>query len=198
MPEPRKPWDELSELDHAVYAAIAKTPTPTLDRTMRRLSGAADHSKLWLGSAAALAALGGPAGRRAAVNGLASIGLTSVVVNAVLKPLGARRRPDRVTHDVPVVRHVRMPRSLSFPSGHSASAFAFATGVATALPEAGIPLSGLATLVAYSRIHTGVHFPGDVVAGSVTGVALSPLAVAALERRRARHRGRAARLARRR
>ena len=167
-----------------MYAAIATTPTPTLDRAFRQLSRAADHSKLWLAAAGLLAATGGEGGRRAAVNGLASTGLTSAIVNLVMKPIGGRRRPDRDTHRVPVARQVAMPRSTSFPSGHSASAFAFATGVATAMPAAGIPLSALAAAVAYSRVHSGVHYPLDVIAGSVTGGALAPLAVAALAHRR--------------
>ena len=182
--EPAGWWSEVNRLDVAVYAAIAATPTPTLDRAFRRLSRAADHSKLWLASAALLAATGGVSGRRAAVNGLAATGLTSAVVNLVLKPLGRRRRPDRDLHRVPIARQVEMPRSTSFPSGHSASAFAFVTGVAAASPAAGIPLGALAALVAYSRVHTGVHYPVDAVVGSVTGGALAPLAVGALERYR--------------
>ena len=58
---------------------------------------------------------------------------------------------------------MKMPKSHSFPSGHSAAAFAFATGAGRTLSWTGPPLSLLATLVAYSRIHTGVHYPGDVV-----------------------------------
>jgi membrane-associated phospholipid phosphatase len=104
-------------------------------------------------------------------------------VNLVLKPLGSRRRPDRYIYDVPVTRQVAMPRSTSWPSGHSASASAFATGVGTAWPAAGIPLSVVASLVAYSRVHTGVHYPSDTIAGMASGVSLAPLAVAALERR---------------
>jgi membrane-associated phospholipid phosphatase len=173
---------EVERLDSAVYAAVAATPTPTLDGVFRRVSRAADHSKLWIATSAVLAAAGGSRGRRAARNGLGSTAVTSAVVNLVLKPLGRRRRPDRPTHNVPVARHVTMPRSTSFPSGHSASAFAFATGVATESPEAGIPLSAAAAVVAYSRVHTGVHYPLDVVAGSVAGVSLSPLAVAAIRR----------------
>ena len=49
-------WDEVNRLDLAVYAAIAATSTPTLDPAFRRLSRAADYSKLWLASAALLAA----------------------------------------------------------------------------------------------------------------------------------------------
>ena len=186
LPDPEGWWAEVNSLDLAVYAAIAATPTPTLDRVFRRLSQAADNSKLWIASAAVLTTIGGPVGRRAAVNGLASVAVASAVVNLVLKPLGRRHRPDRATHHVPITRQVTMPRSTSFPSGHAASASAFATGVASAAPEAGIPVSTAATLVAYSRVHTGVHYPIDVIAGSLTGEALALLTVAALARRRRR------------
>ena len=181
-PGPGSWREEVTRLDVAVYGAIAATPTPVLDEVMRRVSRAADYSRLWLGSAALLAVAGGATGRRAAAHGLASTAVTSTLVNLVLKPLGRRRRPDRATHDVPLARRVRMPHSTSFPSGHAASAFAFATGVATASPEAGIPLYGAASIVAYSRVHTGVHYPLDVIVGAVTGVAMAPLAARAVER----------------
>ncbi len=176
---------ELEALDVAVYAAIAASPTPALDRGFSVLSRAADYSRLWLGAAGALAALGGARGRRAAVSGLASVVVTSGVVNLALKPLGARRRPDRALHRVPIARYVNMPRSTSFPSGHSALAFAFAAGVGHAFPAAGVPLHVAAALVAYSRVHTGVHYPIDAIAGAVLGGALAPLAIAAVNRGRA-------------
>jgi membrane-associated phospholipid phosphatase len=183
---PRTWGDELNRLDVAVYAAIAVTPTPAMDVALRRLSRAASYSRLWLGCSALLAACGGSRGRRAAENGLASIALTSAVVNLVLKPLGNRRRPDRQMYDVPVARQVTMPQSTSWPSGHSASGFAFASGVGAAWPQAGIPLGVVASLVAYSRVHTGVHYPSDTIAGTTCGVALAPIAVTALERWRTR------------
>jgi membrane-associated phospholipid phosphatase len=176
--------EETDGLDVAVYAAVAATPTPMMDASLRRLSRAADHSKLWLGCAALLTAFGGERGRAAAANGLASIALTSAVVNLGLKRLGDRRRPDRQALAVPLTRQVTMPRSTSWPSGHAASAFAFATGVGAAWPAAGVPLSVVASLVAYSRVHTGVHFPSDAIAGTASGVALAPVAVAALRRLR--------------
>jgi membrane-associated phospholipid phosphatase len=174
--------EEAGKLDVAAYAAIAATPTPAMDAGLRQLSRAADHSRLWIGSAALLAVAGGQRGRAAAVNGLASIALASAVVNLVLKPLGDRRRPDRHTLAVPLARQVTMPRSTSWPSGHAASAFAFATGVGAVWPGAGVPLSVVASLVGYSRVHTGVHYPSDVIAGTVSGVALAPVAVAAVRR----------------
>jgi membrane-associated phospholipid phosphatase len=91
-----------------------------------------------------------------------------------------------VTHDVPIDRLVEMPQSPSFPSAHAASASAFATGVSSAFPEAGIPFTATAALVAYSRVHTGVHYPADVVVGAVTGATLAHLVVATLQRRRTR------------
>ena len=183
----RRGWTrEIEALDVAVYAAIAATPTPTLDRVFTAVSRAADHSKLWIATAAGLALAGGRQGRSAAVDGLASIALTSTIVNAGVKPLGRRRRPDRATHQVPIARQVAMPFSTSFPSGHAASASAFATGVTHAWPTAGIPLHAAAAVVGYSRVHTGVHYPLDVIAGSVLGSALSPVATTLLDRRRAR------------
>lgn len=174
---------ELEHVDAALYAAVASTPTPALDRSMRRLSDAANYSKLSIASAAVLALTGGPAGRRAAAFGLASVTVTATVVNIAVKPLSRRRRPDRAAGQVPIDRHVRMPVSTSFPSGHSAAAFAFATGVGHVMPTAAIPLRVLAALVAYSRVHTGVHYPGDVVVGSLMGAALAQLTTRALERR---------------
>jgi membrane-associated phospholipid phosphatase len=172
---------QVDGLDRAVYGAIADAPTPALDRQLSRLSRAANHSVLWMGVAGALAC-GGRRGRRAAVDGLVAIAATSATVNVVAKRLGGRRRPDRGAYDVPQERRVAMPESTSFPSGHSASAFAFASAVATGLPLAGGPLQALAALVAYSRVHTGVHYPGDVVAGSVIGSIIGPLATHALRR----------------
>jgi undecaprenyl-diphosphatase len=167
--------DDAERVDIAVYAAIARTPTPALDRAMGRLSSAADYSRLSLAAAGVLALAGGPAGRRAALRGLGSVAVTATIVNAGLKLAVRRARPDRVAEQVPVARHVPMPVSRSFPSGHSAAAFAFATGVGSVLPGAAIPLLALAAAVAYSRVHTGVHYPADVIAGGLTGVGIAEL-----------------------
>lgn len=179
---------DATRVDVALYAAIAQTPTPVLDRAMARLSRAADFSRLSLASATVLATTCGRTGRRAAAHGLAAVGVTSSLVNLAAKPLGGRRRPDRAAERVPVARHVPMPASTSFPSGHAAAAFAFAAGVGHVLPPAGAPLHGLAALVAYSRVHTGVHYPADVLAGGLIGTALGRLTTRALDRSTSRRR----------
>ena len=179
------PWlSEAERIDEAVYAAIAGTDTPRLDRAMRRLSRTADYSRLSIAAGALLALGAGPRGRRAALSGLASVAATATIVNVVVKPLGRRRRPDRAATEVPAARHVRMPASRSFPSGHTAAAVAFATGVAREIPAVGGPLHALAALVAYSRVHTGVHYPGDVLAGALLGAMIGEVTAGALAERR--------------
>ena len=183
-PPPGPTWlRDAERVDLAVYAAIAQTPTPALDKAMATLTSAADYSKLSLVAAGSLAAFGGRRGRRAARDGLVSVGVTAAVVNLALKPLGGRRRPDRVAEHVPLTRHARMPGSTSFPSGHSAAAFAFATGVGHVLPVGSIPLQGLAAVIAYSRVHTGVHYPGDVLIGALAGTILARVTTHAIDRR---------------
>ncbi|MFI6419094.1 phosphatase PAP2 family protein [Streptomyces sp. NPDC050842] len=170
---------DLRAVDGAVYAAVAATPTPTLDTALRRLSTAANHSKISLGVAAALALVPGRP-RRAALAGAGAIAVASATSNLLGKRLVRRPRPDREAARVVVGRHVPMPDSASFPSGHTASAVAFATAVGVVLPIAAVPLALLAGAVGYSRVHTGVHYPGDVAAGAVLGVASAAVSLAAV------------------
>ena len=168
---------EFAAVDVAVYDAVASSRTPRLDRTMSASSRAANRSALWLSIAGALALAGGRRGRLAARDGIAAIGMASAAVNLGLKQVASRKRPLRDEVALAQGRWVRMPSSASFPSGHTASAFAFATAVGHRVPALWLPLRGLALLVGYSRVHTGVHYPGDVVAGAVVGSACG-LAVA--------------------
>jgi membrane-associated phospholipid phosphatase len=156
-------------VDRAVYAAVAATPTPSLDEPLRRLSDAANNSRLWLAIATGLRVVGGQAGRRAAMRGTVAIGVTSALVNLAVKSAWSRQRPDRAGAGVPVQRNVRMPVSASFPSGHAASGFAFAAAIGRDQPWLGLTLRFLAAAVAYSRVHTGVHYPGDAVVGALIG-----------------------------
>ncbi|TCN31694.1 undecaprenyl-diphosphatase [Kribbella orskensis] len=166
---------KLGKVDREVYRAVAELPTPWLDTPLRRVSGFANFSKPWFLVAAVLALFGGAKGRRAAVTGVAAIGVTSFVVNQPMKLAGERRRPQRTHLGVPEKRWVRMPSSASFPSGHSASAAAFGVAVGAALPQLKVPLRGAAAVVAFSRVYTGVHYPADVVAGASVGVVLGGL-----------------------
>ena len=68
---------------------------------------------------------------------------------------------------------VELPVTYSFPSGHATVSFACATVLALAVPRLAWPLFALATLISFSRVYVGVHYPFDVLAGAVLGVAIA-------------------------
>lgn len=172
-------------LDQELFDRTARRASPLLDLALPRLTRAADHGVLWIAVAGGLALVGGPRGRRAARTGLGAVAITSALANQLGKRSFGRRRP--LLDGVPLGRRAhRVPTSASFPSGHAASAAAFATAVSVTAPAVvAVPVGVLATGVAYSRVHTGVHYPGDVAAGVLFGAS-----VGFLLGRRARPRGR--------
>lgn len=140
------------------------------DTALVALTRAANHSRLWMALAAVLALAAGRRGRRAAARGLTGIALASTASNGPLKFIFRHQRPT----GRPAL--VRRPGTYSFPSGHSASAFAFATAASAEFPAAAPVLVPLAAAVAYSRVHVGVHRWRDVLAGSAVGITCGALA----------------------
>jgi undecaprenyl-diphosphatase len=155
--------------DRRLFEAVAARHWPGADPVLPRLSHAANHGVLWCAAAAALTAARTPRGRRAAARGLASLALASATINTLGKRSVRRTRP--VLDSVPLSRRLKQqPFTTSFPSGHAASAAAFAAGVALESRGLGAAVAPLATAVAVSRVYTGVHYPSDVLAGAALGV----------------------------
>ena len=95
----------------------------------------------------------------------------AVVVADVIADLLAELGKTIVDRHRPFETQLGPPTSThSFPSGHSATAFACATVLAMLAPRWRVPFFVLAALIAFSRLYNGVHYPTDVLAGSLLGV----------------------------
>ncbi len=141
------------------------------DRGYSRLSHAADRGLLWYAFATVLVLLGRP---RAALRGVGSMIVAGVVSDVIVKRFFDGKRP--LFSEVPLTRRLRAyPTTTSFPSGHSASAAGFATGVALESGRAGLIVAPLAAAVAYSRMHVGAHWLSDVVGGVAIGAGVALL-----------------------
>ncbi|MFC5754307.1 bifunctional phosphatase PAP2/diacylglycerol kinase family protein [Actinomadura rugatobispora] len=164
------PLRTLGRLDRRAFDRVASTHLPGLEYVLPRLSRAADHGVLWFTAAGAMGLTRRARLRRAALRGSIGIAVASPVVNVLGKQAFRRARP--VVDLVPPIRiRWKLPTSHAFPSGHSASAAAFATGVAMEAPRAvAVPVGAAAGAVAFARIYTGAHYPGDVLAGAGIGV----------------------------
>ena len=139
-----------------------------LDPLLEGLTYAGSFGAIWLGLALVLA---GSAWRRPWL--LARVATTILLaesISGVVKDRIGRDRPP--LHDPDPATLVPLPNTSSFPSGHATVAFGCATVLALSVPRFRRPLFALAALIAFSRIYVGVHYPFDVLAGAVLGVAI--------------------------
>lgn len=159
----------LQRIDQSAYDRVTGLGLPVLDHYTPKFVQATDHMAPWWLMAGTLAATGGPRLRRTALRAILAAGAANVTSYAI-KELVRRPRPD--SSAVPTARFpYRAYLSSSFPSGHTATAAAFAGGISSDAP---VPLSALvsalAGTIALSRVHSGVHYPGDVLGGIALGV----------------------------
>ncbi|RKS09685.1 undecaprenyl-diphosphatase [Nocardiopsis sp. Huas11] len=172
----------LQRTDRYLYDRVTAIGLPVLDPVTPRFVQATDHMAPWLLVSATLAATGGPRLRRTALRAIAAAGAANAA-SSLVKHLVIRSRPDS-SRIPPTRRPYRTYGSSSFPSGHTAAAAAFAGGIAVDAPR---PLSAvvwaIAGAVALSRVHSGVHYPGDVAGGLAIGSAAAVLSRAVLPAR---------------
>jgi undecaprenyl-diphosphatase len=108
--------------------------------------------------------------------------LVAGVSGALLRQaIGRERPPLRFPEPHPLV-HV--PGNPSFPSGHAATSFACAATLAWLTPLSPIALYALATLIAFSRVYVGVHYPLDVIGGAALGLGVATALRLLVEARR--------------
>jgi len=170
---------KLHAVDVVIFERVADFDAPFLDRVLPPLSEAASYSRLWI--AVSLVLISGRSRRRrkAAIGAMTAVAATSAIANVAMKQMARRRRPETV---VPVGRRLKQPSSSSFPSGHAASAAAFSGVIGREIPQLALPVNLLAGTVAFSRVYTGVHYPGDVVAGWLLGRSVAGVACRVLRR----------------
>jgi undecaprenyl-diphosphatase len=158
----------LLRQDAALRDVLTGVHAPWLDWVMWTLSAIGGAGAVWLVIAVAMAAWI-PRLRPAAWQVVIALLLSHVVVEDVIKPLVGRPRPFVAVPTSTVVGAYR-PSTFSFPSGHAAQSFAAAVVLAYALPRRRAWWLTLAALIAYSRIYIGVHYPLDVIVGTLVGV----------------------------
>jgi undecaprenyl-diphosphatase len=159
-------------IDRRIFKLINELPhSTTSDRYVSVISDLGEGLG-WVAGGVALAILGGPRGRRAGLATAAASLSATYVVQIRVKPLFRRVRPfvNREAHVVGI-----RPPDHSFPSGHTASSFAAATALAFFYPRAAPVVYTLATGVALSRVHLGVHFPSDTAVGGAIGIGIGTL-----------------------
>lgn len=157
----------VSSLDERLLRLMRTTGhAPALERGAARFSRLGEHGALWL----AIGACGWVADpARRSRWGRALVGVADAyLLNTAIKLVCRRRRPQ--LEGLPPL--ARTPTKLSFPSAHTATAFAGARAYARlGLPA--LPLYGLAVATALSRPYLGLHYPSDVIAGAALGTAVS-------------------------
>lgn len=160
--------DAMLQIDVALRAWLATHHTSPLDALMLGLSALGRGGMVWFALAIALALL--RRAQTAAVWRVAlAVGLAELATNAAVKPAVGRVRPFEAVMDARVIGE--KPTTYSFPSGHAATAVAGALSLGRACPVARPVFWTLAGLIALSRVYVGVHYPLDVIAGALLGLA---------------------------
>ena len=170
----------LQALDAKVFLGINRAPHPAWsDRLANLVTIWTTGGWIWAAPLFAARLFGLERAGRALVVLLPCLAGATWIVEFPVKAFFRRRRPF-----IDVVRALvvgKKPGSWSFPSGHSASSFAAAWTLSTIWPRRAPLFFALATIIGFSRIYVGAHYPGDVTSGAFLGMTLAELLRQALK-----------------
>jgi undecaprenyl-diphosphatase len=162
----------LDAIDAALFLQLNHLWHPkALDRFFSWFSFLMTGGHAWALAVLVRALINRRRGVREFLDVVAPLYLATWSIEGPLKAYCRRRRPF-----ISLVRAIvvgRKPGSYSFPSGHSAAAFAGASLLLRRYPRLTPFAVGIAFLVAFSRVYLGAHYPGDVLSGSFAGTVLA-------------------------
>jgi membrane-associated phospholipid phosphatase len=171
----------VQRIDTRLFLLINGLPHTSLtNRMMHALTTVMNGGGGWALILIATALVDGKRGRRALYGVLPPLWLATMAVEYPIKGYFRRRRP--FLDVVQAVAVGRKPMTYSFPSGHSASGFAGAWLLRRHYPEFAGLWYTIAGLVGFSRVYLGVHYPGDVIVGALSGALIAELSRWAIER----------------
>ncbi len=148
---------------------IQQLRTPALDEIMTAVTFLGDGGWFWIALGTALFVV--PRTRRTGAAMLISLAAGFILGNVILKNAVARQRPCWL--DPMVALLIENPSDYSFPSGHSLASFEGAVSILLYHKKWGVAAVVLAALIACSRLYLFVHFPTDVLAGSLLGILIA-------------------------
>lgn len=173
----------LQAWDATAFIAVNHLPRNAyFVKGLRVLATVTNQGMAWAAGSLVLAALGGRRGRRASLEMLSALALTTGVVERIVKVYFRRRRPFVTLVKAMVVG--RKPGSWSFPSGHTATSFACASALGRSYRRKRPVFYGIASVVGFSRVYLGHHYPIDVLSGATIGELVSRLVGLAVRRAR--------------